>query len=133
MITVTDGYLAERVEQRLNASWHIGGDHLARLPIGLNGTARVRLVVHHRRPRVGGPSSIDVYLERPLGAQESLQGIDVPPQQFVGQEGVVWIGYQINEAAEGDYKLFVTGSAGGEVAVPFKLFVEELTIGGPTK
>lgn len=124
MITVTDAYLAERVEEQLDRSWHIEGDHLARVPIGLDSTARVRLVVHHRRPRIGGPSSIDVYLERPSGAQERLQGIDVPPQQFVGQEGVVWIGYHIKEAIKGDYKLFVTGSAGGEVAVPFELFEE---------
>jgi hypothetical protein len=59
MITVTDAYLAERAEQQLDGSWHIEGDHLARVAIGLDGTARVRLVVHHRRPRIGGPSSIE--------------------------------------------------------------------------
>jgi hypothetical protein len=130
MITVTDAYLAEHVEQKLDGSWRIEGDHLAQVPIGLDGAARVKLVVHHRRPKLGGPSSIDVYLEHPSGAHETLPLLDVPPQQFVGQEGVVWFGYRIKEAEKGNYKLSVTGSAGGQVVVPFEV-IEQQPIGGP--
>ncbi len=57
MITVTDAYVAERAEQQLDGSLQGEGDHLDRVPIGLDGKARVRLVVHHRRPRIGGPVS----------------------------------------------------------------------------
>jgi hypothetical protein len=122
MVIVTDAYLAERAEEQLDGSLYVEGDHLERIQIGPDGNAAAVLVVLHRRPKAGGPSSIQVDVVYPWGGREKLTGLDIPPQQFDGQDGFVFFQGPIEAPVEGHYKLVVSGSWGGPVTVPVELF-----------
>jgi hypothetical protein len=69
MVIVTDAYLAKYAEEQLDGGLYIEGGHLDRVQIGPDGRAEAALVVLHRRPRVGGPSSIQVDLVYPWGGR----------------------------------------------------------------
>jgi hypothetical protein len=122
VITATDAYLAEDARQELDGSLYVEGAHLSRIQIDPDGKARIVLVVHHRRPKAGGPSSIEVDVVYPWGGREKLTGLDVPPQQFDGQEGFVFFKGPVEAPTEGDYKLAVKDSWGDEITVPVTLF-----------
>jgi hypothetical protein len=122
VIVVTDAYLADAASQELDGRLHVEGDHLDRVQIDPDGIARTMLVVHHRRPKVGGSSSIEVDLVYPGGGREKIWGINVPPQEFKGQDGFVFVKLGIDAPLDGEYKLIARGSWGDEIAVPVALF-----------
>lgn len=58
----------------------------------------------------------------PWGGREKLTGLDIDPQEFVGQDGFVFFKGPIEAPVEGRYELAVIGSWGDEVTVPVELF-----------
>src|SRR5258708_6093414 len=119
MVIVTDAYLAKYAEEQLDGGLYIEGGHLDRVQIGPDGRAEAALVVLHRRPRVGGPSSIQVDLVYPWGGREEKYIVfDIPPQQFVSENGSMFIDLGVGAPVEGRYEFVVSGSGGGEVTVP---------------
>jgi len=119
---VTDAYLAKYAEESLDGGLYVEGGHLDRIQIGPDGRIQAALIVLHRRPRVGGPSSIRVDLVYPWGGRaDEYIVFDIPPQEFVSQDGSMFIDFGMDAPVEGHYKLVVSGG-GGEVTVPVELF-----------
>jgi hypothetical protein len=56
------------------------------------------------------------------GREDKYVVFDIPPQQFVSQDGSMFIDFPIEAPVVGHYKLVVSGSGGGKVTVPVELF-----------
>jgi hypothetical protein len=78
------------------------------------------MVVHHRRPKVGGPGWIKVDIVYPWGGEgrEQIFGLTIEPQAFDGQEGFIYFTGKVDAPVEGDYQLVAQGSFGEPVTVP---------------
>lgn len=124
MVVVTDAYLAEYAEERLEGGVYVEGDHPDRLQIGADGKVTAALVVVFRRPLAQhAPAAINVEVVYPWGGREAIPGLDIPPQHHGSEDGLAFIDYGLDAPAEGRYELVVKGSGGGEVAVPVELFI----------
>jgi hypothetical protein len=123
MVIVTDAYLAEYAEEKLEGGVYTEGDHPDRLQIGPDGKVKAALVVFFRRPlEQYAPAAINVEVVYPWGGREAIPGLDVPPQHHVSEDGSAFMDYGFDAPAEGRYELVVRGSGGGEVTVPVEFF-----------